>query len=51
MKITGNVRLAPSTNQQLRELSTKRKSEHAQIRSSQDIVSDLIAKAHKRECK
>ena len=51
MKITGNVRLAPLANDQLRDLSVVRKGNHAQARTNQDIVADLIAKAHKKECK
>lgn len=51
MKITGNVRLKPETNEKLRELSAERKKLLKQVNSSQDIVAELINKAHKKECK
>ncbi|GAG74813.1 unnamed protein product [marine sediment metagenome] len=51
MKITGNVRLKPDTNEMLREISAVRKKQLKQVNTNQDIVAELIAKAFKRECK
>jgi len=46
-----NVKTNDKTTKQLTELSTKRKAEHALIKNKQDIVAELVAIAHKKECK
>ena len=51
MKITGNVRLKPETNEMLRDISKERKKHLTKVNSHQDIVAELILKAYKRECK
>ena len=45
-----NVKTNAKTSKQLSEISAKRKANLEQIRSKQDIVADLVAKAHKKEC-
>lgn len=51
MKITGNVRLKPETNEKLRAISVERKKQLKQVNSHQDIVAELVDKCHSRECK
>lgn len=51
MKITGNVRLKPETNNQLRAISKERKKYLIKVNSHQDIVAELILKAYKKEVK
>lgn len=51
MKIAGRVRLNPTSNGQLKNLYDKRMEEGSAIASRTAIIADLIAKAHKRECK
>ena len=46
-----NVKTNERTTKQLTELSDKRKKEHALNKTKQDIVADLVDKAHKKECK
>lgn len=46
-----NVKTNDKTTEQLTELSKIRKGTHNIIKSKQDIVADLVDKAHKRECK
>lgn len=45
-----NIRVNLEHDALLSELSAKRKQERNFIRSKQDIVGDLIIKAHKKEC-
>ena len=46
-----NVKTNDKTTNQLTKLSEKRKAEHAQNKSKQDIVAELIEAAFKKECK
>ena len=46
-----NVKTNEKTTKQLTELSIKRKAEHDLNRTKQDIVAELVDKAHKEECK
>lgn len=46
-----NVKTNDKTTLQLTELSAKRKAKQSLIKSKQDIVAELVDKAHKRECK
>ena len=46
-----NVKTNKKTGEQLSELSAKRKANLEQVRSKQDIVAELVDKAHKKECK
>ena len=46
-----NVKVNKKTAEQLTELSAKRKSKMEPNRTKQDIVADLVDKAHKREVK
>jgi hypothetical protein len=45
------VRMSDITNKQLNEISDTRKAKMHAYRNKQDVIEDLIAKAHKRECK
>ena len=45
------VRMSDATNEQLNEISKVRTSKMHAYRNKQDVIEDLIAKAHKRECK
>ena len=45
------VKLSKRTNNQLDELSELRKNQEHQVKSKQDIVSDLVNKLYKREIK
>ena len=45
-----NVKTNKKTTEQLSELSSKRKESLSLIRTKQDIVADLVDKAHKKEC-
>jgi len=44
------VKLTEMTNYLLDEISKKRKDSGKLIRTKQDVVMDLIIKAHKKEC-
>ena len=44
-----NIKVNEKTSEQLTALSTKRKSEHDLVRTKQDIVADLVDRAHKKE--
>jgi len=46
-----NVKTNDKTTEQLTDLSKKRKDEQSLIKTKQDIVADLVDKAHKKECK
>lgn len=45
------VKLSPTSAQQLREISLKRKSEDALIKTQQSILAEQIDQLHKREVK
>ena len=45
------LKVSPVTDNQLTELSKKRKAEHAVSRSKQDIAAEAVAALHKKECK
>lgn len=49
--MTINVKTNKRTSEQLTALSKKRKGEQAIVKTKQDIVADLVDKAHKKECK
>ncbi len=51
MKIAGRVRLNPVSNEQLKELHSKRAIEGNPISSNTAIIAELLAKAHRKECK
>lgn len=46
-----NVKVNNLTSKQLSELSAKRKGDNALVRTKIDIVAELVANAHKKECK
>ena len=46
-----NIKVNEKTSQQLTDLSSKRKAEHALNKSKQDIIAELVDKQHKKECK
>lgn len=49
--MTINVKTNERTSKLLTELSLERKIKQALNKTKQDIVAELIAAAHKRECK
>ena len=46
-----NIKVNEKTSEQLTALSSKRKAEHSIARTKQDIIADLVDKAHKKEIK
>lgn len=51
MNTAGNVKLEILTNNQLDELSRERYVANNLIHRKKDIIAELVAKAHKKECK
>jgi len=44
------IKMHDKTNEQLTEISKKRKLEHAQIRTKQGIVEKLVSDLYSKEC-
>jgi len=49
--MTQHVKITPSTNQMLNEMSAKRKNEGAIVRTKMDIAAEAIAIQYKKEMK
>jgi hypothetical protein len=46
-----NIKINEATDQQLKELSKKRKGENAMIRTKVDILSEAVDRVYKKEIK